>query len=113
MVPASSHAKPEPDPAGTSVAVLWNWSMSTRSWVTNTVEGAAARKIAVVLRSSSVRSFPSSGRGTAGGGATGNDATGGATDGRTAGASGAPRARLGGCPVSRRQATSSKSARAG
>ena len=71
MVPASSQAKPEPEPAGTSAAVPWNSSMTTRSWVTNTVDGAAARKIDVVLRSSSVRNFASSGRGgNVGGGET-------------------------------------------
>ncbi|HYP99112.1 MAG TPA: hypothetical protein VER96_10575 [Polyangiaceae bacterium] len=47
--------------------------------MTNTVEGAAARKIAVVLRSSSVRSSPSS---TLGGGDSGGDGLGGNTEGR-------------------------------
>lgn len=103
-LPASSHAKPEPDPAGTSVAVLWNWSMSTCSCVTNTVEGATARKIEVVLRSSSVRNFASSGRDD-------DDTAGDITEGTRANGCGAASARLGGSPASRRHAAKNRKAR--
>src|SRR5580698_3021742 len=102
MVPASSQAKPVPDPAGTSAAVLWNWSMSTCSCVTNTVDGAAARKIDIVLRSSSVRKPASAEREV--------DDTGGViTEGTTA--TGAARASWGGSRPSRRQPAKLRRAR--
>src|SRR5215207_5697583 len=59
--------KPEPEPAGTSVAVPSKSSTTTRDWVTNTVEGAASRKTAMVLRSLSMSAPEPSGAMSGGG----------------------------------------------